>query len=194
MLIWGAIGQSFCMAILTGVTWGSAHTDNKATPIVAAVFLFGFNTCFAFAYLGGSWLLQAELPPISVRAPSNALSTAGNWSFNFMVVMITPVAFENIDCYTYTIFAVINILMVPALYFLYPETAGRTLEELDDIFGQCDPWKPWEVVGIAKRHPRLSHPSQTASALAKARSLNEQGLLKPAPIGEHIEKMSSIQS
>ncbi|GMG30724.1 unnamed protein product [Ambrosiozyma monospora] len=34
MLIWGAIGQSFCMAILTGVTWGSAHTDNKATPIL----------------------------------------------------------------------------------------------------------------------------------------------------------------
>ena len=46
------------------------------------------------------------------------------WSFNFMVVMITPVAFENIGAYTYTIFAVINLLMIPAVYFFFPETAG----------------------------------------------------------------------
>jgi hypothetical protein len=31
---------------------------------------------------------------------------SGNWIFNFMVVMITPVAFANIQWKTYVIFAV----------------------------------------------------------------------------------------
>ncbi|ODV86186.1 hypothetical protein CANARDRAFT_27447 [[Candida] arabinofermentans NRRL YB-2248] len=157
LMIWGAVGQSFCMAVLTGTTWASDHKDNNGAAIAAAVFLFLFNTCFAIGWLGMSWLYQAEIPALSVRAPSNALSTAGNWSFNFMVVMITPVAFENIGSYTYTIFAVINLLMVPALYFFFPETAGRSLEEMDDIFAQCDPWKPWDIVPIARNHPRLGH-------------------------------------
>jgi hypothetical protein len=38
----------------------------------------------------------AEIVPLKIRAPTNALATSGNWIFNFMVVMITPVAFETI--------------------------------------------------------------------------------------------------
>jgi hypothetical protein len=50
------------------------------------------------------------------------------------VVMITPVSFNNINNQTYTIFAIINALMVPSVYFFFPETAYRSLEEMDTIF------------------------------------------------------------
>ena len=53
--------------------------------------------------------------------------------FNFLVVLITPIAFDSIGYYTYAVFAGINFLLVPVCYFLYPETAGRSLEEIDDI-------------------------------------------------------------
>ena len=39
------------------------------------------------------------------RAQTN-FSSSANWIFNFMVVMITPVAFANIKYQTYIIFAV----------------------------------------------------------------------------------------
>lgn len=48
--------------------------------------------------------------------------------------MITPVAFATIQYQTYIIFAVINAFIVPVVYFFYPETAYRSLEEMDDIF------------------------------------------------------------
>lgn len=51
-----------------------------------------------------------------------------------MVVMITPVAFSSIGYKTYVIFAVINAFIVPVVYFFYPETAYRSLEEMDLIF------------------------------------------------------------
>lgn len=51
-----------------------------------------------------------------------------------MVVMVTPPAFASIGYNTYTVFACINAFMVPCVYFFYPETAGRSLEEMDEIF------------------------------------------------------------
>jgi hypothetical protein len=48
--------------------------------------------------------------------------------------MITPTAFANIGYKTYIIFACINAAMVPSVYFFFPETAYRSLEEMDEIF------------------------------------------------------------
>jgi hypothetical protein len=69
-----------------------------------------------------------------------------------MVVMITPVAFDTIGYKTYIIFAVINgALILPITYFFYPETAYRSLEEMDTIFTKSN--SIFDVVGIAKREP-----------------------------------------
>lgn len=155
LMLFGAAGQAMSMAVLTGATWAASpeHNDSGAAAIVAAVFLFVFNSFFAIGWLGMTWLYPAEITPLNIRAASNGLSTAANWSFNFMVVMITPVAFESIDSYTYTIFAVINLLMIPVVYFFYPETAGRSLEEMDNVFELSNPYTPWDVVKIARELP-----------------------------------------
>ncbi|ANB14700.1 glucose-inactivated glycerol proton symporter STL1 [Sugiyamaella lignohabitans] len=70
-----------------------------------------------------------------------------------MVVMITPVAFANINYYTYTVFAALNLLILVATYIFYPETAGRSLEEIDKIFEKSNPRTPWDVVKIAQELP-----------------------------------------
>lgn len=51
----------------------------KGTGIVAALFLFIFNTFFAIGWLGMTWLYPAEIVPLRIRAPANALSTSANW-------------------------------------------------------------------------------------------------------------------
>ncbi|KAK9235007.1 general substrate transporter [Lipomyces kononenkoae] len=153
LMLFGAVGQTITMAILTG-TAHMADNGNSQAGIVAAAFLFVFNTFFAIGWLGMTWLYPAEIVSLQVRAPANGLSTAANWIFNFMVVMITPVAFNNIGSYTYLVFAIINATMVPCVYIFYPETAGRSLEEIDEIFEQSNPWTPWDVVGIARSLPR----------------------------------------
>jgi hypothetical protein len=69
--------------------------------------------------------------------------------------MVTPVAFENIDYHTYTIFAIINALIVPSVYFCFPETAYRSLEEMDSIFQKVKGWKAaFTVVHQARIEPR----------------------------------------
>ncbi|KAG5957783.1 hypothetical protein E4U57_001741 [Claviceps arundinis] len=152
LMLFGAIGQALTMAILAGV---GSQKDNTACQIAGIVFLFVFNTFFAVGWLGMTWLYPAEITPLRTRAPANALSTSSNWIFNFMVVMITPVAFTNIGHHTYTIFAIINAIIVPSVYFFFPETAYRSLEEMDTIFQKVHGWKgAFEVVHQARIEPR----------------------------------------
>lgn len=71
-----------------------------------------------------------------------------------MVVMVTPPAFANIGYKTYIIFAVINAFMVPSVYFFFPETAYRSLEEMDEIFHKTTSvFGEHGCVSIAKNMP-----------------------------------------
>ncbi|KAJ5561706.1 hypothetical protein N7535_003832 [Penicillium sp. DV-2018c] len=134
LMLFGAAGMSISMAVLAGSNYRLTNLGDKQAGIAQAVFLFVFNTFFAIGWLGMTWLYPAEIVPLRIRAPTNALATSANWIFNFMVVMITPVAFENIGYKTYVIFAVINAFMFPCVYFFFPETRYRSLEEMDAIF------------------------------------------------------------
>jgi hypothetical protein len=71
------------------------------------------------------------------------------------LLVITPIAFNNIGYKTYIIFAVINAFMVPSVYFFYPETAYRSLEEMDAIFHKCHGAMGYlDVVRVAKEEPQ----------------------------------------
>ncbi|KAG0664414.1 hypothetical protein C6P46_001459 [Rhodotorula mucilaginosa] len=160
-MIWGSIGCGICMVILTGLVHASDN-GQKAWGYAATVFLFVFNTSFAFGWLGkcmftvslyrsrwvlsfphcpatgSGWLYPSEISTLAVRAQANGLSTCANWLGNFLVVEITPPAFAGIGAYTYLIFAVTNLCIItPILYFFFPETARRSLEEIDLIFAEA---------------------------------------------------------
>lgn len=102
LMLFGAAGMSLSMVVLA-ITSGINTTKSN---IACCVFLFVFNTFFGIGWLGMTWLYPAEIVPLKIRAPANALATSSNWIFNFLVVMITPVAFANIKYKTYIIFAV----------------------------------------------------------------------------------------
>lgn len=151
LFLLGAAGQFLTMLFLY-VCMEVDSKGNKGGSVGAAVLLFVFNTFFGVSLLSLTWLYPPEISSLEVRAPTTAISTACNWGFNFMVVMITPVCFSNIKQYTYLLFACINLCMVPVFYFLYPETKGRTLEEMDAIFALTPVKQPWKVVEIARTY------------------------------------------
>lgn len=75
-----------------------------------------------------------EILPLAHRSKGIGLATAFLWLSTFVVIEIVPVAIENIGWRTYIIFAVFNLAFVPMIYFLYPETAGFSLEAVDLTF------------------------------------------------------------
>jgi hypothetical protein len=69
-----------------------------------------------------------------MRTKGAALGSATNWIFNFMVVEVTPIGIQNLGWRFYVIWIVLNAVMVPIIYLFYPETAGRSLEDMDDYY------------------------------------------------------------
>ncbi|KAI9815140.1 MAG: hypothetical protein M1827_002983 [Pycnora praestabilis] len=129
-LIWGAAACGICF-LLAGVL------QKDITPIrakVSLIWFFAYEAIFAVGWLPIPWLYAPEIMPLRHRTQCAALATASDWIFNYMIVQITPVAISNIRWKTYMIFFVLNIAFAILVWLVYPETSGRTLEEIDALY------------------------------------------------------------
>lgn len=59
-----------------------------------------------------------------------------NRLWNFFVVMVTPTLISSLKWKAYLIFMVLNFAFVALIWFVYPETSNRTLEEMDLLFAE----------------------------------------------------------
>ncbi|KAJ5801966.1 uncharacterized protein N7503_004416 [Penicillium pulvis] len=155
LMLWSAAGMSVSMAILAGT---NSLSNNTSAMIAAVVFLFVFEFIFTIGFSGLTFLYATEVAPLQLRAAISAVSTTAVWMFNFLLAEVTPVGFNTISWRYYIIFAVLNAAIVPIVYFFFPETNGRSLEEIDEIFIQSK--SIFDPPRIARSMPRL-HVAET---------------------------------
>lgn len=138
IMIWGLIAQAVTLACIAGCQKANTdyHVSSAANGAVAFTMLYNF--VFGASWLGMSWLYPAEIFSTALRAKGNSLSTAANWLGNFIVAMITPVLFEYITFWTYILFAFMNVIFLPMVFYWFPETNGLSLEEVDLLFATDD--------------------------------------------------------
>ncbi|WVQ86255.1 hypothetical protein IAT38_008423 [Cryptococcus sp. DSM 104549] len=129
----GTVGQAVSMFI----TFGCLLPGKAQVAKGAAFGLYLFISFFGATWLPLPWLYPAELNSMAVRTQANAISTMVNWLFNFTVVQVLPTMTASIDSYTFLFFGCINLAFLPFIWIFYPETTGRTLEELDVIFAHA---------------------------------------------------------
>ncbi|KAH6847211.1 general substrate transporter [Chaetomium sp. MPI-CAGE-AT-0009] len=82
-----------------------------------------------------SWVYPAEIFPVEVRALGNAITTFTNYAVNLIFAQFTPDALTAIEFKYFYVFFVFNLIAMLCYIFFYPETMGRTLEQMDELFG-----------------------------------------------------------
>lgn len=82
-----------------------------------------------------SWVYPAEIMSMAIRARGTSLSTVTNWSLNLLFAQCSPLALSRLGYRYFYIFAALNWAGGISIYLFYPETLGRTLEQLDELFG-----------------------------------------------------------
>ncbi|KAI1762857.1 general substrate transporter [Hypoxylon sp. FL1150] len=112
-------------------------SGKPATAVIACTYLFVAS--YAPTWGPVSWTYPAELYPLRVRGKAVALATSANWAFNFALAYFVPPAFANITWQVYVLFAVFCFCMFWHVYFLFPETANKTLEDVAAIFEDSGP-------------------------------------------------------
>jgi hypothetical protein len=133
LLIFSAAGMMVSQACLAGL---QSDSSNKGAASASILFFFTALFCFPIGFFLLPFMYAAEIAPLRVRSKVTAMSAGINWLFNFMIAEVTPVGFATIGYRYYIIYAAINAFSVVVFYFFYPETKGRTLEEIDGIFVQ----------------------------------------------------------
>ncbi|CAE6365723.1 unnamed protein product [Rhizoctonia solani] len=90
---------------------------------------------------GITWVYCSEIFPIRIRMLCVALTTADQWLWSFIVSRTTPYMITSLGYGTYFFFASLMIIFGAWAYFFVPETKGKTLEDMDLIFGAPDAHK-----------------------------------------------------
>ncbi|KAJ5414737.1 High-affinity glucose transporter [Penicillium cosmopolitanum] len=129
----------------SNLTWSIKGGSGMA--VIA--FSYIFTGIYGFTWMQQApvaWIYAAEVFPLKYRAKGVGLSASANWIFNFALAYFVAPAFHNIQWKTYIIFGVFCCVMTFHVFFMYPETAGRSLEEIDAIFdSNVMPWRTNQI-------------------------------------------------
>ncbi len=137
LLIWGSIGMAigaFGVAVSNLVT---------VPPIVPVVSIMVYSASFMFSWGPICWVLIAEIFPNTIRGAAVAVAVAFQWIFNF-IVSSTFVPMYNMrlgemgdkfgHMFAYALYGVICVVAAIFVYKLVPETKGKTLEDMTNLW------------------------------------------------------------
>src|SRR5262249_3167670 len=90
-----------------------------------------YIVCFAFSLGPIVWLMISEIFPNRIRARAASVSTAANWSANFVVSLTFPLLRESLgSSLTFALYAFFGVIAMVFVARRVPETRGKTLEEI----------------------------------------------------------------
>ncbi|KAI9736309.1 MAG: hypothetical protein M1834_001195 [Cirrosporium novae-zelandiae] len=157
LAIWGGFASTvpyIIIAILVSL-YSSDWLSHKPAgwACVAMAFLYILTYGISYAPLG--WCLPSEVFSNATRAKGVALSTSTVWLCNFIIGVAVPPMLESAGFGTYVFFACWCFLAGVWAFFLVPETKGRSLEEMDLVFGDATGVREMEIMRVAVEEVRV---------------------------------------
>eukprot|EP00123_Amoebidium_parasiticum_P010094 comp19886_c0_seq1/m.24069 comp19886_c0_seq1/g.24069 ORF comp19886_c0_seq1/g.24069 comp19886_c0_seq1/m.24069 type:complete len:502 (-) comp19886_c0_seq1:39-1544(-) len=130
LLLFGFTGQCLFYVLLT--LSFTVHFSNAGYLSVTAM----VGAIFTFAVGPGPipWLITAEIFPMTCREKAMSLSTSTNWLMTFVIGRFFPTIQHALKDYTFALFAVLCFLFAAFSFVMVPETKGKTMEEIHELF------------------------------------------------------------
>lgn len=139
-LLFALLGMSSLMAILTGLQWNGTP---KTTPAIGAsvAMIIIFRYIYTVGMTPSEALYPIELLPYHLRAKGQAWASLVNTAALFASTYATPAALAALGAKYYLVYVGHGILQAVIVYFCFPETKGKTIEEIDAVFQSANPIK-----------------------------------------------------
>ncbi|RYP61046.1 hypothetical protein DL771_010274 [Monosporascus sp. 5C6A] len=114
---------------------------NKAASAAALAMVLIFGAVYSVGITPLQALYPVEVLSFEMRAKGMAFSTLAVNVGGLLNQFAWPVSMQSIKWKTYIIFTVQDAVQAAIIWWMIPETKGRTLEELDEIFKAKNPVK-----------------------------------------------------
>jgi sugar porter (SP) family MFS transporter len=120
----GVLGLAFLLPALSGIVgW------------IAIVSLALYIAFFAVGLGPEFWLLISEIYPQEVRGAAMSVASVGNWASNLLVSLTFLSLVGTIGRpLTFWLYAAVGVAAIVFVYFLVPETKGRSLEDIQQLW------------------------------------------------------------
>lgn len=172
--------------------------------VINFAYSWGMFICHFFAelftdFLGPvAWIVTSEVFPLSMRAKGVSIGGSSNWvSYPSSSSYTNPINISQLNNFavgtatspfvsastlgTFIFFGVVTTIGIAYVYFLVPETKGRTLEEMDEIFG---------TTGIAAADAERKHRIESEIGLLALVGVESPEMMKEKELdATHTEKV-----
>ncbi len=129
LLLIGSVGTMMCLA---GVAWiFLAHSHEN----LLLWLLIGYIAFFAFSQGAVIWVYLGEVFPNRVRAQGQSLGSLSHWLMNAIISGVFPLMAAKSGGYPFAFFAAMMAVQFAVVLFVYPETKGVSLEEIQRKLG-----------------------------------------------------------
>ncbi|KAJ6582333.1 general substrate transporter [Mycena capillaripes] len=139
-----AMGMGTCFFIIGAILKTHPPPATDANSIVAdpppaskamAAMLYIYVCFYSMGWGPLPWVYCADIFPTRTRHYGMAVASASQWLWNFTLSKTTPQMVLDLGYKIFLMFATVNIGAMAVFALLIPETKGRSLEDMDIIFG-----------------------------------------------------------
>jgi hypothetical protein len=127
-------GMLISYVLITALSGSFAATNHTATGLAIIPMLFLYYGSYDIAFTPLLFSYPAEIWPYNLRARGIAVLSMSTQIAVFFNIFVNPIALEAINWKYYIVFVVLLLVITATCYFTYPETRGRSLEEMAVIF------------------------------------------------------------
>ncbi len=149
LLFAGLIGMGLALLVMaacfryleqpTTATAPPSHSPSDA-GVILLVAMVVFIASFAFSLGPVVWTVINEIYPAAVRGRGVAIATAANWGAAWLVTRFFLTLVDAIgQSATFVLFAVVCAMTYVFVWRRLPETRGRTLEQIQQMWVDRDP-------------------------------------------------------
>lgn len=125
LLLVGSVGTAVCLLGVALIF--QTHRDQQALLWL----LVGYIAFFSFSQGAVIWVYISEIFPNRVRAKGQSLGSFSHWAMNAIVSAAFPLVASAWGALPFFFFAGMMVLQFFVVFFLFPETKGIALEEME---------------------------------------------------------------
>ncbi|WZZ13692.1 hypothetical protein YC2023_106781 [Brassica napus] len=133
-------------ALLLSVSYSLQSFDilPELTPLFTFISVLGYIISYALGMGGLPWIIMAEksnfpnsyilqIFPMNVKVSAGTLVTVTNWACGWIITFTFNILMQWNASGTFLIFSSVSAVSIVFIYFIVPETKGRSLEEIQTL-------------------------------------------------------------
>ena len=129
LLLIGSVGTAISLAGVAAIFYTQRGESMLLWYLIGFIFFFGISQGSVI------WVYLSEVFPTKVRSKGQSLGSSSHWIMNAALSLLFPIVAQYSKATPFVFFAAMMALQFFIVLFVYPETKGITLEQMQHKLG-----------------------------------------------------------